>query len=200
MSPQKQVGYRFSKPFQGGFYARNIEDVTLTEDSNNSSLKVFASSNELGLYGAYRSACNVHFSGMISSGSLLLAGIFIGILILIIVITGLTYVLLTIILGATTHSERDSDGGVVMDETYVDRDYFGRKQDVHLDVGSHAGSSNASSYYETSQQSMIGMENMEPKPSGEGSASFWKSSSGPRHTIDEERSESEGRINKKDSN
>lgn len=123
--------------------------MILAEDSDNFSLKLFVSSNELRLYWGYRSSFNYILSRMINNGSLLLASIFISFLILIISIKCLTYVVLTIILEAKNRSERDADGDVVMDERYVDRDYFGWKDDVQLDVGNHVGSSNASSYYDT---------------------------------------------------
>lgn len=127
MWPRKTYGTAFSFPFHNRAYERRTAGVGVTAETRNDSATVIATSNILGLYGAYRTTCAGSALGVESLGpmGMTLAGIMIGILIIVFIITGLTYALVVAVVRAVTRSHDEEDD---MLENYVERDFFGRGQ------------------------------------------------------------------------
>jgi REJ domain len=124
MWPTKKYGANFTEPFQHNAYLRRSDGISEDESKTNASF-VTVSSTHLGLYGAVRLSCA---NGLIASsfdvtGTLAsLIGLILGILLMVVVVTGLTYLLAsTLFVGAA---------GALHDELnaaqYVERDFFGR--------------------------------------------------------------------------
>lgn len=144
MWPRKSFGHQLKEPFEEDAYKRRTSGIITTPETKNSTNFVIAHSNELGLYGANRGPCSDTTIQPLQGTGPLLTGILIGILLLVLVITGLTYLLVTAIVGAGASEEEDpAMAGIA---GYVERDYFGRK-DIRLqmaDAESSEGSMGAS--------------------------------------------------------
>lgn len=155
MSPRKPFGWKISEPFEENMYLQRTTGLSTTAETRNSTINVTAQSNELGLYGAHRATCSVSPENLVPSDgtSYLLAGFLIGILLLIIIVTALTYLLMSTLIGAGARSDEDDDG-MAATAHYVERDYFGRKE-VRLDMGSYTSSAASSMFFDGSQRLLM---------------------------------------------
>lgn len=123
MWPTKKFGSNYTAPFQQNAYLRR-SDGMLADEAKSNSTYVTVNTAHLGIYGAVRLRCASGLSSSFDvSGTLksvfLLA---IGILLMVVVVTGLTYVLATtLFVGAAGRPEDEINA-----EAYVERDYFGR--------------------------------------------------------------------------
>lgn len=125
MWPRKSYGEALNSPFQSGAYQRRTVGVRVTPETRNDSATVVAQSNILGLYGAYRTTCGVSSGlGTFVGLGLGLGGILLGIMVTVIILTGLTYTLVSNFVAAAV----SEDGDEMMLENYVERDFFGRGQ------------------------------------------------------------------------
>lgn len=169
MWPRKSYGRQFKTPFENDAYMQRTSGISASADTVNSSENVIAQSNELGLYGAGRVPCDENLTGDLGGlegAGVTIAGILIGILVLIIVITGLTYLLVSAIVGIGAQGDDDSNNDdsaatAALAERYVERDYFGRKE-VRLNLASM--DSAAASGYDMSQRSLLPPERDEDGP------------------------------------
>lgn len=129
MWPLKKYGSNFEEPFQGDAYMRRSDGIE-TDNSEGSTTNSYVTvdSPHLGLYGAIRSggcSSGLQGSGGIFelSGTLLsVLGLIVGILMLVLIVTGLTYMLASTLLGGAAGASEDEMNA----ETFVERDYFGR--------------------------------------------------------------------------
>lgn len=195
MAPRKPYGYRISSPFEADMYLRRKAGVSPTDDTRRSSVSIIAQTNDLGLYGAYRARCDGGIEGNLRPiHRMILVGFLIGILLLIIIITGLTYLLIYAVVGAAT-SAYDEEMYAAADDSYVERDYFGRKE-VVMNVCSMSGSSRASfsafldpSLDPSKKPMLSGGVGVPEMASGSGKSKFFQLSEagGVRHTINEDR-------------
>lgn len=136
MWPRKVYGRYLSAPFDNEAYERRTAGVGVTAETRNDSATVIAKSNILGLYGAYRTTCPGNALGVDSFGAMgvTLGGIMIGILSMVLIITGLTYALIAALVRAAAGHDEDN----YMLENYVERDFFGRGQ-VRLNLPQNDG-------------------------------------------------------------
>lgn len=165
MWPRKIYGRQYGEPYESDAYLQRTAGISATEDTQNSSEMVVAQSNQLGLYGAARAPCGENISGdlgALEGAGVMIAGILIGILLLIIVITGLAYLLVSAIVGVGAQEDdsysADEEAAAAIAERYVERDYFGRK-DVRLNVASM--NSITASGFDVSQQSLMPAESID---------------------------------------
>eukprot|EP00178_Gracilaria_changii_P025514 TRINITY_DN785_c0_g1_i1.p1 TRINITY_DN785_c0_g1~~TRINITY_DN785_c0_g1_i1.p1 ORF type:complete len:1641 (-),score=195.13 TRINITY_DN785_c0_g1_i1:6998-11920(-) len=120
MWPRKELGKALEAPFDNSAYQRRTSGIVATRETRNDSRIVVATSNSLGLYGAYRSSCPDSSLGL--QGSLTtVSGLLIGILLIALLVIFLTYSLVVLIVSITA---RNSDE--IETEIYVDRDVYGR--------------------------------------------------------------------------
>jgi hypothetical protein len=128
--PTKKYGSNYAHPFQDNAYMRRTEGVYAIDDSlqsNDSYVTIM--SDHLGLYGAVRLACDNGLGiGLDIAGNLAsLAGLLLGILFTVLVVTGLTYMLASTLVGGAVVPPDE------VDNNYVERDFFGRGQ-IRLNV------------------------------------------------------------------
>jgi REJ domain len=122
--PTKKYGSNYVSPFQQNAYMRREDG--LHEDERRSNVShVTVQSGHLGLYGAVRQSCTaglmggaVDFTGTLAS----LIGLIAGILVMVLVVTGLTYMLATTLFAGAAGQLEEA----AMAERYVERDFFGR--------------------------------------------------------------------------
>lgn len=175
MWPRKVYGRQYERPFDHDAYLQRTAGISPTVETWNSSEMVVAQSNQLGLYGASRAPCDEDMSGdlgALEGAGVMIAGILIGILLLIIVITGLAYLLVSAIVGVGAeeddgYSEDQEAAAAEAAERYVERDYFGRKE-VRLNLESL--NSVTASAYNMSQQSLLPLESVDVDPGMNGLA------------------------------
>jgi hypothetical protein len=120
LSPTKEYGTDFSRPFESDAYGRQTNEVFLADDrslSNDS--YVTMKTSRLGLFGALReqnALASVSWSQDVTGLAVSLLGILILILFLLLVVTVLIYFL------ASTLLESGADPA----DDFIERDYFGR--------------------------------------------------------------------------
>lgn len=121
--PTKKYGANYTAPFQSNAYLRRSDGMTEDESRTNSSY-VTINTGHLGLYGAVRLRCaNSLQSSFDLSGTLAsVVGMAMGILLMVVVVTGLTYVLATTLFVGEAGRPEDE----INADAYVERDYFGR--------------------------------------------------------------------------
>lgn len=152
--PTKRYEKKLSKPFQDGAYRRHMDGVYSRPNAglpSDSFLRLASDSyvtietDHLGLFGAIQ---NPLFGAGTSSGWLddiggtmvSLAALLVGILLLVLIITGLTYMLASTIFSANAIVVIDDEE---LAEQYVERDFFGRGQ-IRLNAGADDGATESS--------------------------------------------------------
>lgn len=126
--PTKTFGTQYSMPYENEAYMRRTAGINSSASPDESS--VSATTNHLGLYGASSTDCTPNqvitipgLSNILGSGTSL-AGMLVGVLLFVLIVTGLTYILFSTIFAAATKEEPTAleEGR----QPYVERDYFGR--------------------------------------------------------------------------
>lgn len=121
--PTKKYGNNYTAPFQQNAYLRR-SDGMVADDSRSNSSYVTVNTAHLGIYGAVRLRCASGLSSSFDLSGTLKSVFFMamGILLMVVVVTGLTYVLATtLFVGAAGRPEDEINA-----EAYVERDFFGR--------------------------------------------------------------------------
>ncbi|KAI0567571.1 PKD/REJ-like protein [Gracilaria domingensis] len=121
MWPRKELGDPLEAPFDKAAYQRRTSGIVATPETRNESRFVVAKSNSLGLYGAYKSACQDSSQSL--HGSITrVSGMLIGVLLIALLVIFLTYSLVVLLVSVAARSNA-FDGEA---ELYVDRDVYGR--------------------------------------------------------------------------
>lgn len=137
MWPTKKYGTNYTAPFQQNAYLRRNDGMSEDESKTNETF-VTVNSAHLGLYGAVRLSCTQGLSSGIRDKDVVgiigsVAGLLVGVLLMVVVVTGLTYMLAsTLFVGAAGLLEDELNA-----ESYVERDFFGRGE---MNINGHRGS------------------------------------------------------------